>query len=302
MPNNKVIPVRAVSSSSSSLEIPTMMEAYSSVSVGCGVRVSVLTITGGVITLLSVAAVVIPLTRCGCCYFLDLWLIFLGVSALGAMLGILIWRTKLSRGKLLNGPMIFAALLISINLLCLSVGNVIVGLELATCTEHNDKIMVDSCNYPYIYFSLCVVVTFDFVYSVLFLVLWLSSCSDRVRKMRLHLNNDYFTFPYCCFPHHSYQLSWQEWVGVVIIAANLLLAIASIVMGVVFYTECYDYEWTPDRLIVQGVVTVAAVGVGLWYLKFPSWTTMTWPPASFFIFSPLLALIMFHVGWTAIGQ
>ena len=45
-----------------------------------------------------------------------------GVSALGTMVGLLVWSSKMSTGKFVNGPKIFAILLIALNFIWLIIG------------------------------------------------------------------------------------------------------------------------------------------------------------------------------------
>nr|XP_045610569.1 uncharacterized protein LOC123765827 [Procambarus clarkii]XP_045610570.1 uncharacterized protein LOC123765827 [Procambarus clarkii] len=273
---------------------PSPIPAYR----GWGARVWLLTITGGVLAPLSVAAALFPLSRCSCCNSLDLWLMGLGVSALGAMLGVLAWRAKLAHGKSIDGPFILAGLLIVLNFMWLVLGNVMVSVEYTACGDDTHDGFRDSCSssYPLLHFSLAVVVIFDVSYALLLLVVLLSCCSRRGKRMQLSVNNDYFTFPYCscCLPGDTNRMSWQEWVGAVTAVAYLGLAVACIVVGASVVRSCHLTDHIALWLIIQGVVTVVVEVVGAWYLVCSRWTSVYWPPGSFLVFSPLVAALLLH--------
>ncbi|XP_042210829.1 uncharacterized protein LOC121858452 [Homarus americanus] len=270
----------------------------------CGSAEVLQSITCVVLSLLSLAAVVVPVTRC---YWydnlLDLWLVIHGVSSLGALVGILAWRAKLAHGRLLDGPLILAVTLLVINFIWLVLGNVAVaGAYLACQSSSASNIYVQECNYPFLHFALAVVVVFDVFYAFFFLALSIAACITKNKTEELNLEDNTYKFPYCCLPGRTYRLSWQEWVGVICVVLYVLLAIASIVMGSLYLRPCNDLEWISIWLIVFGTVMLVTVMKVCWYLIFPKWIAISWPPASIVIFTPVVALIIFQFAWIGVGN
>ncbi|XP_071538190.1 uncharacterized protein [Panulirus ornatus] len=261
------------------------------------------------VVLLGGASVIIgllPISLCLPIFLTDVWLVVFGVTVLGCVLGLMAWKTKMAHGKIINGPKILAILLLILNFLWLIFGNVLMVWSFVICTSAGFSIFF-GCGSPFLTFFQVVVLTFDVLYLIFFVALCVFSAKG---KSIIFLDDDVpssdscCVLPYCltCFCPFPFGPSWQEWVIVVSLAVFVMLGIASTIVGAIFIRPCGGQNLLPAWNIVNGIVTIATVGVLLFCLGLPRWIRLSWERPSFVAFIPVVGLVVFLLAWLTVGN
>ncbi|XP_050724236.1 uncharacterized protein LOC127002390 [Eriocheir sinensis] len=259
-----------------------------------------------VVAAASVVVGAVPLFRCIDLLLLDYWLIVNGITALGALAGLMVWSNKMATGRFINGPKVLASLLFALHFTWLLLGNILVVAAYVTCGQ-NTFLGTISCTSWYLHFALVVIIIFDIAYIVLFVFFCLACNSDSGEEGWTHPalgESGCCARPSCLSTFYGVHcsLSWQEWVILLVLVGYTLLAIVSLALGSVFLGMCSDDVWEPLWLIVHGVVTLVTFSTALCCCLFPNWVEISWSRSNFTVFLPLLILGLIEVLWIAYGN
>ncbi|XP_069193372.1 uncharacterized protein [Procambarus clarkii] len=176
--------------------------------------------------------------------FLDYWLLGLGLSTLGALMGVWAWRGAPSTTNVINGPKHLMVLLVFINVAWLFIGNVAVAIIVSSCRGQRPVLATwdVSCSSSILSVSLVFVVVFDGLYT-LFLVQDMSWCSGVVPQVmcaRTCAGRSLLLPPAAASLHTKSGCRGKVSVVVVVV-----LAVTSIAVGASYYHSCHHQDWMP---------------------------------------------------------
>ncbi|XP_063873653.1 uncharacterized protein LOC135107575 [Scylla paramamosain] len=243
------------------------------------------------------------------CYtimLIDIWLIVHGVSALGALVGLMVWSSKMSNGSFVNGPKIFALLLIFLNFTWLILGNAFIIGAYLTCGTVTFLGTI-SCSSSFLHFTLVIIIIFDIAYITFFVLLCIACSSDNGVQGWTHpalgesgccARPSCFSSFYCV----GKTPSWQEWIIIIALICYTLLAVTAIALGSAFINICDPDLWVPYWLIVHGAVTLVIFCSVLCCLVYPGWVTISWDRTQFAAFLPVLIFGLFQLIWLTFGN
>ncbi|XP_045610567.2 uncharacterized protein [Procambarus clarkii] len=220
--------------------------------------------------------------------FLDYWLLGLGLSTLGALMGVWAWRGAPSTTNVINGPKHLMVLLVFINVAWLFIGNVAVAIIVSSCRGQRPVLATwdVSCSSSILSVSLVFVVVFDGLYTLFLVVMCARTCAGRSLLL-----------PPAAASLHT-KSGCRGKVSVVVV---VVLAVTSIAVGASYYHSCHHQDWMPLWHIAFGTVAVVWVVMVTFHQGGHNYLAASWVNPVITLALPVLVLSVLLLASLTVG-